>query len=248
MRAAGYPDAENGASAKRLLTADLRLLKDRGLVTSAEYVDDHGTSGVQFVKERNVKSAHLQLTRAEHALLVHLRRTYKPNEMVAALPTGESDGATEAERLFQIIRLLEEHDREMPFEELRAYLGCSTEDLDRWLEWVSEVYTDFSGGPGLECVYLDSEDDAPGRKSGAVLVRPSRATGNGTLRHTGLDLLGLFPYSLPEAAERLDLVDRALADAAGGRDAERREALETISYKLSEWCGILQQSRGEPWA
>jgi hypothetical protein len=55
----------------------------------------------------------------------------------------------------------------------------------------------------------------------------------------GLDVFGRFAYSLAETRDRLDLIDRALADPGTSRDD--RQALLSAGGKLAEWRGLVQQ-------
>jgi hypothetical protein len=231
-RRPGQSEAQRLASRKRLLTGDLRLFRERGLVRTRKHLDRRRTtSGVEYVKARNQKPGHMVLNREQHQVLASLRRDLRGDARVRALPTGDPAGALEVERVLLLIRLIEEFE-DVPVDDLAVYLGCSRSDLQTWADAVMDVYETKAPYGTIGFEYLDGTDH---------LARLMLNHDGDTLRHTGLYLAGLFPYSKEEVGERLALIAQAQKQLPDTDD--RVAALPEIEKKLRGWRQQLRRQR-----
>jgi hypothetical protein len=215
-----------------MLGYDLRRFRDRGLVRTGIHLDRHlTTSGIEYVKARNLKPGYMMLTRKQHRVLASLRREFRGDTPVKALPTGNPEGAIEVEWVLLLIRLIEELE-DASIEELVNFLGCTDRQIESWSEAVLVAYD--APHESIDGVWPDMAGEPR-------LARLKLIHGGDTLRRAGLDLAGLFPYSMEEVNERLDLIRLARGELPSTDD--RMASLPDIVEKLQGWRRHLAHQR-----
>lgn len=236
-------EAYEGGSATRTLRGDLKALRERGLVLTAQRHPEH-------VRRRGAKrngllekSSDLKFTVEEHEALQEVRRLLGDRLPSVAATSGSTPSTgranTRVEDALLIIRLLEEAIDEVGADDLATALGVGRQQAGRWLSEIADVF----GGDVVELEMPDT-DDVSYVDIEAARLRRWAASGDSHLTGTGSDLLGLFPYSAAEAGERLDLLDDFEASLFAG-DVDP-DILSSIRWKLERWLDELAHNVAIP--
>jgi hypothetical protein len=233
-----------GEAGDRKWRRDIRILRERGLITTDLPPNRTGIS-----LRVPMKPQALHLTWAEHAAINRARRALRPGiSAVSPLEASSGRARSEVDEVTRVLRFLEENGDEVEFAQLAQWLQVPEA---RVLEFVNLLSKEgvFHGGLVASIVISypdepdepDDPDDDPVPVSVAILR--GRLDAQGPTRGRGMDQLGVFPYSLPETDDRLSLIDQALAreGAAGSLPQEFVPALHGARRKLLEWRSELQR-------
>jgi hypothetical protein len=232
---------------KRKWRRDIRILRERGLITTDLPPNRTGIS-----LRVPMKPQALHLTWAEHAAINRARRALRPGMSAVSPLEAPSGGARlEVDEVARVLRFLEENGDEVEFAQLAQWLQVPEA---RVLEFVNLLSKEgvFHGGLVASIVigYPDEPDEPDESDESdddsvpvSVAVLRGRIHAQSPTRGRGMDQLGFFPYSLPETKDRLALIDEALSgqEAAQGLAQELGPALRGARRKLLEWRSELQR-------
>ena len=199
----------------------------------------------------------LFLTSDEHEALALARRQLRPGEVVPlASPFRIAAGLDQSHNIAEnaldvswcIFRYLEECGGEVRVDDLASALEQagipnakrvakqSVKDLSVMLDEVGIRRGDLVGDPEVE--FVEGRKELEGAKARVYLPPRQRST-----EWTGLNALNRSAYTPAEAAERLHLIEEALA-AGSGIAEEDRAPLRSAEYKLRRWQDLLAAAIG----
>lgn len=214
-------------SPRRLLQEDLHQLEMRGLLRRCRREDRYF-----YVGPVNRKPVDCVLTRDEHAAVFRARRRLNRFRLMPS-PSGADHPM---DRVFVLIRLLEESGGWLERKEAEAWTGWSWRQFQAAAGTINDVFGEHDQG-SIELEYSGKDD-------GYIAGLSLRRRNDQDLTGTGSETLGFFPYSLVEVEERLDLIREALPDAT----VEDQGLLESAKAKLKRWQARLRHDvsdRGE---
>jgi len=227
-----YEASATVESARRLMGQDLLMLRQRGLVTTRPGIDR-----VTFVGVRNRKPPQWVLSREEHGAIFEARLRLRADAQVP-YPVGE---AGPLDRIFLLVRILEESGGVLDRAEAQRLTGWTWRQFQAAAAAVKEIFHAQSVFH-VELEPLDDESDSDETAkviTGITLKREH----DSDLRGTGTETLGVFPYSVQEVEERIELIQEAL----GALDGEDVVLLESALQKLRHWQQDLAR-HGQPLA
>jgi hypothetical protein len=229
-----------GASehAGRTLRSDKSALRLRGLVETNVRLPGEtflrGTRRARYLE----KAPEWHLTEEEHeglrAVREHLRRRHLTVGPTAP-PATKQSRTHRVDEALRMVRLLEEHDGPVTVDVVAQSLSVGPQQARRWLRELAD---------GFEVVVLEYGRDADDIGEDDI-VSASLDRGPATpLTDTGTALLGLFPYSLAEVGERLDLLAAYHAQVVEGSVAEpvAEHLLDSVKWKLQSWSEHLRRT------
>lgn len=245
-----------GAAGDRKWRRDIRILRERGLITT-----DLPSNRTGIALRVPPKPQRLHLTREEHSAINRARQALRPG-VSAVSPLGAPTGGArlEVDEVTRILRFLEENGDEVEFAQLAQWLGVSERRVFELVD-IFRREAVFPDGLVASVVigYADEQGDPdePGDPDGqedliedpvpvSVSVVRGCVDAQSPTRWRGMDQLGFFPYALPETDDRLALIDEALSGDGEARwlAQELVPALRGARRKLLQWRSELQ--REEP--
>lgn len=231
-----------------------------------EVVHPDDKRGSQKKAQQKAKRVELQmpekpeglfLTSDEHEALALARRQLRPSEVLPlASPFRIAAGLNPSKNIAEnaldvswcIFRYLEECGGEVRVDDLASALEeagipnakrvakQSVKDLSVMLDEVGIRSGDLVGDPEVE--FVEDRKELEGAKSRANLPPRQRSA-----EWTGLNALNRSAYTPAEAAERLRLIEEALA-AGSGIAEEDKAPLKSAEYKLRRWQDLLAAAIG----
>lgn len=234
----GIPGYEDTVAGDRNWQFDSEALRARGLIeTGITSRHTPRRTGVRYALP--AKPDDLHLSEAEHAALVEARRTRGTCEQIPNPLAGQTSRGVKLETLAAVLRLLEERGEWMTVGDLSREMG---QRPARLLETLRMAWCLDDDGRYLLENTLDLDDpcgDSSSASAADVLVCVvRRGDPQAPLRNRGLAVLGAGAYTLEETADRLALIDDALAGPRPGNAA----VLESARSKLLRWQRLLQSA------
>lgn len=224
----GYEDT---ASGDRNWQFDSQALRARGLIkTGISTPATPRRTGVKYALP--AKPDDLHLTVEEHAALVAARRAQgisgMPNPLAGDTPRGGP-----LETLAEALRRLEEQGNWTTVGDLARAMGQRPARLLKTLElaWCLDV-----DGRSVFDNRLSIDDDGELSAAQVLVCVLRRDDPEAPLRGRGLAVLGAGAYTLEEIADRLALIEDALAGDPPGDAA----ALKSARSKLLRWRQVLK--------
>lgn len=220
---------------------DMAVLRSRGLVAVNE--PGQGMSArVEMVTLK--KPERLFLTFAERDVLAEVEDQFRHGRPAPSpLPEG---AAREVDEFARLTRYLEERPgRELTYTQVEQALGLRRRRLTELLEQITvqsenDEYVGSAELPALAWIeYWSPEVHPPDgyicNEDIAAMLGAEAAKTFDPRKHTGQ--LGFWAYSAAETDDRIDLIDRALAEL--DLSAEDRDCLYSAQRKLREWKMML---------
>lgn len=217
-----------GESGDRLYRMDLRALRSRGLVRT-------GIVTPQTPRGEGVRAVELSkpqafvLSEEEHSALQAARDRFRDEQPMAPSTDGRDGRAAPLDLAMDAIRILEEKRDWVTIQNLATELSARPEVLIRALR-------DMPDDDNLTLLIdeFDEVTDEP-LDSAEIRVYVERPSlwGDGALRSVGIGQFGRFAYTEAETGDRLQLIERGLADP---ELANLHGHLSTAQRKLERWA------------
>lgn len=226
-----------GEHAAKTLRNDKKALRERGLVVTNVPVRDEphvrGTARSPMLE----KSPDWHLSDDEHLAVQCVREDLRRRHVDVGPTVSPPDErrSCRVDEALRLVRLLEEHEGEVEVEAVAAALRVGRRQAARWLTELA------AGFDAVEVTYTRDEDDLTLEDLASARMRRASTDPDHPLSRTGTDLLGLFPYSLLEVDERLNLLTDYAEAVARGDVVEpvNPTLLDSVRWKLGSWRDFL---------
>jgi hypothetical protein len=224
-------------SGRRQYRRDVGALVARGLIETDMSTDrTPQRTGVRLLFIG--KDTDWELTAEEHAALRAARERHP--RPFAGTTDGRDNRGTDLDLAMDAVRILEEAGEWMMIADLAAELRQPAESVVRALRELLSVDTNdgsvYRGLLDLGDFDEHSYAELPVERMRATAARNPRSTQR-PLSGYGLTALGRFAYTATETADRLALIERALADPGDMDEA----ALRRAHWKLKQWARRLAE-------